>query len=1169
MLRATVGIGKLSYCDPFAYEKGTSAMRARHISSSRDYRYPFGAVQAGSEVTLRIDVWDEPEAKADLHLWVEDEDDENGGHERLVPMHRTDYGVPDGGIRFEVTFVPEIPDILWYSFNITAANGDVWRYGAREGSQVGEGAFAYGVPPSFQITVYDQKRETLPTWYKDAIVYQIFPDRFARDENWQERAEASLDPNHKGIPRRIVYDWNAYPRYDRKPSGGIASWDMYGGSLEGIRSKLDYLESMGITAIYLNPIFMAQSNHRYDTADYLQIDPMLGTKEDFERLCTDAAEHGISIILDGVFNHTGRDSRYFDYFGNYAEPGAYQSEDSPYRSWYTFNEDGTYQGWWGNPDLPEVNEYDEAYREFICGENGVVRSWLRAGARGWRLDVADELPDEFIKEIKAAALAEKPDSLLIGEVWEDATTKHAYGRLRKYFQGDELDGTMNYPVRHVILDFLTLRKTAQEAANTMQQLCENYPREPFLSCLNLLGSHDRIRLLTILGDSTHRSLLSDEERYHYRLDKDKHSLAVSRLWAATLLQMTLPGVPCVYYGDEAGLEGYADPYCRATYPWDHVDENCRTIYRNAIAIRKAASPLHNGNFEPFAVGDDVLGFWRVGMNEGDDTVCCILVNRSLSESHTVRVPVCGEAVDDVVSGREVPVIPADVWADNRAKTPHSCESDGSRDAEVFLWPLGTAVVYFHDKVRLQAPMDRAMGIVAHITSVPNEVEDESTEVEGDKISLPGTLGEPAKRFVDYLASCGQRYWQVLPVNPTDEFGSPYAGLSAFAGNVALVEGLRGAEGVDGDALAELAATPDTPEFLEFVEKNRAWLIPYATFRAIKAEMEEAPWQAWPEKYREYDPALSEDPELAENIRLECKIQWEFQRQWDELHQYAAERGVKLIGDLPMYVSADSSDVWCERELFCLDEDGRPFKQAGAPPDPFAEDGQLWGNPTYNWSVMRDKDYDWWMRRLERMFELYDYVRLDHFLGFSSYYTVPQGKSAKEGSWNFGPGMKLFRKAYAKFGPLPVIAEDLGIVTPAVRALVASTGFPGMDVIQFKDNDVREKYESAPGKMAYSGTHDTQTLLGWCEQHFFGGDPMQAREDDRARWLAEDLLRKTLAARATVAMLPLQDVLGLDDRDRMNVPGVSEGNWSWQATSEQLEASRDRLRTLAEESGRKV
>jgi 4-alpha-glucanotransferase len=262
-------------------------------------------------------------------------------------------------------------------------------------------------------------------------------------------------------------------------------------------------------------------------------------------------------------------------------------------------------------------------------------------------------------------------------------------------------------------------------------------------------------------------------------------------------------------------------------------------------------------------------------------------------------------------------------------------------------------------------------------------------------------------------------------------------------------------------------------------------------------------------------------------------------------------------------------VWAERELFCLDEGGRPFKQAGAPPDPFAEEGQLWGNPTYNWSLMRSTGYDWWMRRLGRMFELYDFVRLDHFLGFSSYYTIPQGKSAKEGAWNFGPGIELFRTAYEKFGPLPVIAEDLGIITPAVRALVASTGFPGMDVVQFFDGDVREGYKPAPGKMAYSGTHDTQTLLGWCEQHFFGGDPSNAMGDERAVRLADDLMRKTLGSDATVAMVPLQDVLGLDDASRMNVPGVSEGNWSWQATSEQLEASQERLRKLAEESHRLV
>jgi 4-alpha-glucanotransferase len=263
---------------------GEDIVRARHITSSRTYRCPFGALQVGETVRLTIDVWDEPEATAELHLWVEDEDEENGGHEKLVAMERTSEDVPDGGIRFAVEYAPKVPDILWYSFNITAANGDVWRYGAREGSQVGEGAFAYGVPPSFQITVYDQKRDTLPSWYKDAIVYQIFPDRFARDDAWRERAEASIDKDHKGIPRRIVDEWNTYPRYDRLPNGDIASWDMYGGSLEGIRGKLDYLESMGITALYLNPVFLAQSNHRYDTADYMQIDPMLGTKEDFERL---------------------------------------------------------------------------------------------------------------------------------------------------------------------------------------------------------------------------------------------------------------------------------------------------------------------------------------------------------------------------------------------------------------------------------------------------------------------------------------------------------------------------------------------------------------------------------------------------------------------------------------------------------------------------------------------------------------------------------------------------------------------------------------------------------------------------------------------------------------------------------------------------------------------
>ena len=321
--------------------------------------------------------------------------------------------------------------MVWYSFDIEAKDGSVWRYGAKPGWTTGEGAFAYGDPPSFQITVFVPRKEQ-PSWYRNAVVYQIFPDRFARGEDWQERAK-TLERPRKGPGHRLV-DWDTPVDYERTPEGGIAVWDFYGGTLEGIREKLEYLEDLGVTAIYLNPIFEASSNHRYDTADYLAIDPLLGTEQDFSALCVDAEDRGISIILDGVFNHSGQDSRYFNSYGNYPELGAYQSPDSPYRGWYFFNEDGTYAGWWGNGDLPALNEDNPDYHELICGRRGVVRKWLRAGARGWRLDVADELSDEFIEDIKRALVTERPDGVLIGEVWEDASNKLAYGRLRQYFQ---------------------------------------------------------------------------------------------------------------------------------------------------------------------------------------------------------------------------------------------------------------------------------------------------------------------------------------------------------------------------------------------------------------------------------------------------------------------------------------------------------------------------------------------------------------------------------------------------------------------------------------------------------------------------------------------------------------------------------------------------------------
>ena len=1057
---------------------------------------------------LGIDVWGDDAVGATLRVWT----DERG--EELLPM---EGACEDDHVHYSVSYTPAQTGVVWYSFDLAASDGATWRYGAREGWTTGEGDFAYGNPPSFQLTVY-VPRQTQPDWYKNGIVYQVFPDRFARGADWRERAEKALAAHREGPARVLVEDWDTPPAYKKSEDGDILEWDFYGGTLRGVREKLDYLADLGVTVIYLNPIFEAASNHRYDTADYLRIDPMLGDEEEFCALAREARKRGISIMLDGVFNHCGQDSRYFNRYGNYPEPGAWQGDESPCRDWFFFNEDGTYDGWWGNPDLPDVNEKSPEYRELICGQDGVVRKWLRAGARGWRLDVADELSDGFIEDIKAAMVAERPDGALVGEVWEDASNKMAYGKLRQYFEGTELDGTMNYPLRTALLAFVRNQIGAPEMAARLEQLRENYPRDAFFSCLNLLGSHDRERLFTMLGDAPDPDTLSEEECAAFRLDEGHASLAMSRLWLTVLLQLTLPGVPCVYYGDERGMEGFRDPYNRAAFPWDGGRMDCATVFRNAIAVRKALPVLTTGDFEPFADGEDVFGFWR----RGEDGECvCVLANASLHDAHTVRVPMAGEAVSDVVSG----TVPAVV--------------DGC--AEAFLWPLGTAVLHFHKQRRLQEPLEPGMGVLCHVTSLPNE-------------GRPGTLGAPARRFVDWLAECGQTYWQVLPVNPADGYGSPYAGLAAFAGNTCLLE--KDPE----DVLAELKDADDDPDYQAFLEKNKYWLTPYATFRAIKDLLGEGPWQEWPDAYARFSPGLARRVELADGVDCHRKLQYEFQREWDELRAYANARGIKIVGDMPMYVSGDSADVWAERDIFELDERGYAQVQAGCPGDGFDPEGQLWGNPTYRWDVLAARGYDWWLARLERAVETYDYVRLDHFIGFSSYYKIAKGKPAREGSFSFGPGLDLFRAAYQKMGPLPFIAEDLGVITPAVRALIAETGIPGMDIVQFSDGDVREGYEPKPGTVTFTGTHDNQTLLGFCQSRF-------GLEGGEATQMADRIAASVLGSKNDVAIMPLQDVLGLDDAARMNVPGVAEGNWSWQAAWEDVVAATGRLAQMAQASGR--
>lgn len=1143
-------------------------MRALHNSRGSRYRLPYGAVPQGGAVTLTVDVWDDPGTQATIRTWVD------GTGEAFYPMELVEKG--DDG---RLTFGGEVPadelGIVWYSFLLEGSDGSVRYYGAREGRTGGVGQMYDYMPPSFQITVY-KPREVTPDWYKEGMVYQIFPDRYRRGADWRERTEEALSQDRSGVPRVLVEDWDTPPSYQRDDSGHIKVWEFYGGTLEGVREDLDRIREMGFTAIYLNPIFEAQSNHRYDTGDYMRIDPMLGDEEGFRRLCDEAREKGISIILDGVFNHTGVDSRYFNKYGNYDSVGAWQSADSPYRPWYLMHEDGTYTCWWGVDDLPDTDKANPEWQEFVYGDDGVVAHWLRAGARGWRLDVADELNDPFIAGIKAAEDRVAPDALLLGEVWEDASNKQAYGELRHYLCGEELDSAMNYPFREALLHYLLGEWGAEEMAERMATLKENYPPEAFYATLNLLGSHDRTRLFTILGGAPDKDSLTDEQRRDYRLSDGQRGLAKGRLWLAALVQMCSPGVPCVYYGDEAGVEGYTDPYNRAPYPWGNEDPDAKTIYRNAMDLRRRLPILVDGGFEPFSLGPDVYGFWRTPADgEGTERVC-VLVNRSLSDVHEARLPAVAPVCDDLVSG----VAPAR-------------EGD---EVVVRLPQLGSAVLYFHEPSELVKPMERGLGVFAHITSLPRE--------EG-----PGTFGPEAYDFVDWLARCHQRYWQVLPLNPTDAFGSPYAGFSAFAGNTALVD-RRGksfeelfeaweAKGTEGlpEGLAgrsrSVAETFTKQAFDAFCDKNGAWLWPVACFLAVRdaeaaGDIEVDPgvvvdedgepvldedgkeqprplasvqWQEWPEPYRTYSAALLEDKVLAERVRFHAFNQWLFEVQWDGIHRYANGRGVSVIGDMPMYVSEDSSDTWSRPEVFNLGADGRKKESAGVPPDALAPEGQLWGNPTYNWTYLADHGFDWWIERLRRAFELYDYVRLDHFVGFQNYYSVPAGKKATEGRWIAGPGLALFERATKEFGPLPMVAEDLGTITPAIRGLVAQCGFPGMDVLEFDGGDLRRGHTPVPGKVVYTSTHDTDTLLGFMTEAYGIGDANEART------ASEQVMADALKSDAAVVMMPLQDVMGLGTEARMNVPGKAEGNWRWQAKADDLSYSEPLLRLLTEESRR--
>ena len=463
-------------------------------------------------------------------------------------------------------------------------------------------------------TVFDASYTT-PRWFRGGILYQIFVDRFHKGSvDLPCREDACLDPDwESGIPQ--------YPPYRGAP---FSNNTFFGGTLYGIAEKLDYLASLGVTALYLSPIFRAYSNHKYDTADYFEIDEMFGGEEGFDALLKAAKEKGIRIILDGVFNHTGDDSRYFNKYGKFDTVGAYQSKDSPYYTWYDFeNYPDRYRCWWGIDILPSVNTRHPDYREFICGKEGVIRHYLKKGISGWRLDVADELSEEFITEIRRAARRENKDALVLGEVWEDASNKIAYGALRRYFWGNELDAVMNYPVGNAITDFL-LSGNAYPLFTTLKRLYAHYPK-PASDCnMNLLGTHDTERILTKLSGVGENGR-SEEELSRATLSIEERRLARSRLKLAWLLLSTVPGVPTIFYGDEVGMEGYHDPFNRRPFPWGREDEEILSFYRRINRLRLAEELFREGYFELLtAMPASVIAYSRF-----DKEHCVtVVVNRS-------------------------------------------------------------------------------------------------------------------------------------------------------------------------------------------------------------------------------------------------------------------------------------------------------------------------------------------------------------------------------------------------------------------------------------------------------------------------------------------------------------------------------------------------------------
>ena len=562
-------------------------MRILYDSKELAFKDPFGTLTPGQTCTLNIHV---PSTVQTTHvecLLLREDHSPAQTATLAFKMKKGAYDI------FQGTFSIAECGLYFYFFRVHTKSHSFRLYKAGDGTNMEAGDL-------WQVSCIPADYTT-PDWAKGAVMYQVFPDRFHKSGN--------CDLTGKLEPYTVHSNW--YDEVEWRPTreGLVLNNDFFGGNFKGITETMDYIASLGVTILYLNPISKSFSSHRYDTGDYKTPDPMLGTEADFTAMCDAAHAKSIKVILDGVYSHTGSDSLYFNKNGTFKGTGAYQSQQSPFSSWYTFyNWPNSYHSWWNFDTLPTVNKMDPAFVEYIItGPDSVVEHWLRLGADGYRLDVADELPNEFLALIKKRIRQIKPDALLIGEVWEDASNKSAYGVRKRYFVDGTLDSCMNYPFRTAIINFMRGFDSGYALKETVMSIAENYPPQVVACNMNLLGTHDTARILTALVDDFDGPR---EEKAKRRLSRNQWDVAHDRLLMASFLQYTLPGMPSLYYGDEAGMEGYKDPFNRRPYPWGREDMDLLSHYRRLGRLRKENPALRLGDIQFLEAGDKHLIYTR-------------------------------------------------------------------------------------------------------------------------------------------------------------------------------------------------------------------------------------------------------------------------------------------------------------------------------------------------------------------------------------------------------------------------------------------------------------------------------------------------------------------------------------------------------------------------------